>query len=234
MAAKLITTRPSAAALARKASYPDLGSQSKDTINKPSCAGEDARFPTAYPHASRVPTPHPFVAPQVSRWDSDVSMRDTSSGASSLSCQQLAELKTSPVHIPLVETNVKSRKEGMHPPAGLSPGSDTCHGQDIPPRVDKQFVPGHKGMSSMDSTGRLERQLFSALGEELNSFSENIDPASASRLEDLGDSPVAKRKRQGTFGAERDRSPIAKMVREGSVRAQGAQKADTSHLQDGN
>jgi hypothetical protein len=75
-------------------------------------------------------------------------------------------------------------------------------------------VPGHKGVSSMDSTGRLERQLFSALGEELNSFNENMDPMEGAIGSDNIETPATKRKRRGTFGADRGRSPIAKMVRE--------------------
>lgn len=97
----------------------------------------------------------------------------------------------------------------------------------------RSFLPSHKsGMSSIDSTGRLERQLFSALGEELNSFADNLDApsglvesAALPGLEEL-DAPLVKRKRQGTFGAERGRSPMAKMVREergGEVVVQGAE-----------
>ncbi|KAF2798951.1 hypothetical protein K505DRAFT_295483 [Melanomma pulvis-pyrius CBS 109.77] len=102
------------------------------------------------------------------------------------------------------------------------------------------FVPGHRsGMESLDSMGRVERQLFSALGEELNTSFDNHDynhghdnsntnpkvnavmndNASPTffleGLGDLGDSPVQKRKRKGSFGAERDSSPVMKMVREG-------------------
>ncbi|KAI8933888.1 hypothetical protein NX059_009585 [Plenodomus lindquistii] len=88
------------------------------------------------------------------------------------------------------------------------------------------------GMSSVDSTRRLEQQLYNALGEELGSFEERIDAngmgpelaraigGSASQS-DFGGStllnpsvdesePVVKRKRQGTLGGERDRSPLTK------------------------
>ncbi|KZM19058.1 uncharacterized protein EKO05_0003732 [Ascochyta rabiei] len=95
------------------------------------------------------------------------------------------------------------------------------------------FKPSHKpGMSSVSSTGLLERQLYSALGEELGSFEQQVDTSSmgpelaqalsgtmshsdlhSTTLPDLtvGDfEPVAKRKRQDTFGCERDDSPSKK------------------------
>ncbi|KAF9691872.1 hypothetical protein EKO04_009998 [Ascochyta lentis] len=95
------------------------------------------------------------------------------------------------------------------------------------------FKPSHKsGMSSVSSTGRLERQLYSALGEELGGFEQPMDTNSMgpelaqalsgtitysnlnnSTMPDASVSdfePVAKRKRQGTFGSERDRSPSKK------------------------
>lgn len=98
------------------------------------------------------------------------------------------------------------------------------------------FKPNHKsGMSSIDSTGRLERQLFSALGEELGSFEENIDAAGmgpelamalgrTTAHSDLSGStvlnpsasefePTTKRKRQGTLGTERDHRPMTKKER---------------------
>lgn len=95
------------------------------------------------------------------------------------------------------------------------------------------FKPGHKsGMSSVSSTGRLERQLYSALGEELGSFEQQLETTSmgpelahalagavthndrngstmpehsVSELEAIG-----KRKRQGTLGGGRDPSPLKK------------------------
>jgi hypothetical protein len=98
------------------------------------------------------------------------------------------------------------------------------------------FKPCHKtgvSLSSIDSTGRLERQLFSALGEELGSFEHHIDttdmgPELAQALgsgtghSDLGGSailnpaasdfePTIKRKRQVTLGhGDRERSPMTK------------------------
>lgn len=94
------------------------------------------------------------------------------------------------------------------------------------------FKLNHKsGMSSIDSTGRLERQLFSALGEELGSFGQQMDtPCMGPELtETLGATmvnsdlvgivpessnddfePAAKRKRQGTLGGDRDKSPVSK------------------------
>lgn len=95
--------------------------------------------------------------------------------------------------------------------------------------VDEPFMPGHKGgESSIDSTGRLERKLYSALGEELTLQADadanaEVDPmagieidetASGSNFLDLEiDLPLTKRKRQCTLEGETDRSPIAKMVR---------------------
>ncbi|KAI4706536.1 hypothetical protein J4E89_008603 [Alternaria sp. Ai002NY15] len=97
------------------------------------------------------------------------------------------------------------------------------------------FKPCHKtgvSLSSIDSTGRLERQLYSALGEELGSFEHHIDttgmgPELAQALggvtahSDLGGSgmlnpnahefePTIKRKRQSTVGGSRERSPMTK------------------------
>lgn len=89
------------------------------------------------------------------------------------------------------------------------------------------FKPAHKaGMSSISSTGRLERQLYSALGEELGSFEQRTNTAetgselaealpnmSAHKLaRNASGEPdlVAKRKRQGTLGGERDPSPTKK------------------------
>jgi hypothetical protein len=102
------------------------------------------------------------------------------------------------------------------------------------------FKPNHKpgaSLSSIDSTGRLERQLFSALGEELGSFEHQIDttgmgPELAQGLggttahSDLSGTTMLnhtgndfessiKRKRQGTLGGERDPSPMTKKERAG-------------------
>jgi hypothetical protein len=143
-------------------------------------------------------------------WDSDVSMRDTSSVFSNLT-RQLPQphVEPSPSQVPAADGSIKSKKEGIPPHSSLPSSHDTRHDQSLLPEIDdgKQFLPSHKGMSSMDSTGRLERQLFSALGEELNNFNQGTELGSF-------EMSATKRKRQGTFGAERDRSPIAKMVRE--------------------
>lgn len=95
------------------------------------------------------------------------------------------------------------------------------------------FKPSHKaGKSSISSTGRLERQLYSALSEELGSFqAETNDVAMGLELtqalsitgtySDLSGStmlnptvdefePVGKRKRQGTIGNDRDLIPMKK------------------------
>jgi hypothetical protein len=83
------------------------------------------------------------------------------------------------------------------------------------------FKPSHKpAASSMDSTGRIERTLFSALGEELGTFDTHaieshmvdtvLDPT-ASEFESVG-----KRKRQGTPGGDRGGSPASKKERGGN------------------
>jgi hypothetical protein len=102
------------------------------------------------------------------------------------------------------------------------------------------FKPNHKpgaSLSSIDSTGRLERQLFSALGEELGNFEHQMDMTgmgpeltqaldSTTAHSDLGGTTMLnhtasefessiKRKRQGTLGGERDRSPMTKKERSG-------------------
>jgi hypothetical protein len=108
------------------------------------------------------------------------------------------------------------------------------------------FRPNHKlgaSLSSIDSTGRLERQLFSALGEELGSFDQQIDttgmgPELAQALtggtthSDISGTtmlnpaasdfePTVKRKRQGTLGGDRDRSPMTKKEKAGFGDAEG-------------
>ncbi|KAI4953413.1 hypothetical protein J4E91_002260 [Alternaria rosae] len=98
-----------------------------------------------------------------------------------------------------------------------------------------QFKPCHKigeSLSSIDSTGRLERQLYSALGEELGSFEHHIDTTGVGPelAQALGGATVhsdfsgsgmlnpsahdfeltIKRKRQSTLGGDRERSPMTK------------------------
>jgi hypothetical protein len=71
------------------------------------------------------------------------------------------------------------------------------------------FKPNHKaGMSSMDSTGRLERTLFSALGEELGAFDSVADGPE-------GFESVGKRKRGGGLSGEMERSPVSKREKGG-------------------
>lgn len=109
------------------------------------------------------------------------------------------------------------------------------------------FKPCHKtgvSLSSIDSTGRLERQLFSALGEELGSFEHHMDNTgmgpeltqaigggmahsdvsgtvmlnpTASDFE-----PTIKRKRQVTLShGDRERSPMTKKEKAELVGAEG-------------
>ncbi|KAF2107614.1 hypothetical protein BDV96DRAFT_297808 [Lophiotrema nucula] len=87
----------------------------------------------------------------------------------------------------------------------------------------KPFAPGHRsGMSSLD---RIGQQLFSALGDTTSSFDDNagsgtIDSGTLPELD--FESPIMKRKRQGTMGGERGRSPDAKMIMREQVDLTGA------------
>lgn len=207
---------------------------------------------------SRENTPIPFIlAPQ--RLDSDVSMR-AGSYASSLSKFERdlkgVGSKASSAHAP---TTVKTRKEGLATEMDDCVGLDVRHHQNLlvtdPDQMPRSshlevidvdaidpgltadlanmspFKPSHKaGMSSVSSTGLLERQLYSALGEELGSFEQlagnEMGPelAQASvggNRSELSESTLpnqvielAKRKRQGTLGGERDQSPIKKKERQ--------------------
>ena len=175
---------------------------------------------------------------------------------------------TSPTPTTMGGGNIKSRKEGTIF-LGTSPCLDVRHDQGLLPRtnnnprnasqitsprahiediididaVDDTFVPGHKGgMSSIDSTCRLERKLYSALGEEL-SYHADADPMPGVENGAIGDEtglvdlapgiPVTKRKRQGTLGGERDRSPIAKMVREQTNEDQVEESPSKASLREG-
>jgi hypothetical protein len=109
------------------------------------------------------------------------------------------------------------------------------------------FRPSHKsGMSSIDSTVRLERTLYSALGEELGSFGHQVDTTnmgselaqaltgtlvstehtdrSSTSSAATNSEGVAKRKRQGTLGDEQGRSPTTK--KEKSKRAEVEDEGD--------
>ena len=100
------------------------------------------------------------------------------------------------------------------------------------------FIPRHRsGVDSLDSIGRVEKQLFSALGEELSfnhqdettqlhhdhksqeieNDSMHMTEGLLAGLSDFDDSPVQKRKRNGSFGAERGKSPVMKIAREKEV-----------------
>ncbi|KAJ4292593.1 hypothetical protein N0V90_009256 [Kalmusia sp. IMI 367209] len=288
-----VTSRPSAAAVARKASYQELQqtnsrktspdkmyqlSCSNDKENWLSSQAQDTRLPSPFPLANRVSTPHPFVVPQaqMNRWDSDVSMRDSSSILSRSERRRplSKEGKGSPAPIPAASGGIKSRKEGINTP-NASPAHDIRHDQTLLPKidltshehnkpphntplvtsppdhiedviididaVDEAAITGHKsGVSSIDSTGLLEQKLYSALGEEL-SFHASAEPMTgidseavtgAPDFQDF-DTPIMKRKRQGTLGGERDHSPITKMVREEPDDAKLIQSPDMPRLRGG-
>ncbi|KAF1971578.1 hypothetical protein BU23DRAFT_569745 [Bimuria novae-zelandiae CBS 107.79] len=265
-------THPSAAAVARKVSYQEF-LQSRISPNKenlrPPQAQDGIHLPTGFSHAGRIPTPHPFAVPeaQMHRWDSDVSMRDTSSMFSGLSRRPLLrDDRASPAPVPNASGSIKSRKEGIATFTTSSPlelrheqaiaqsdkartdtpnvTSSHAHIEDIidVDAIDEDFKPGHKGgTSSIDSTGRIERKLYSALGEEL-SFHADIRPMAGVESEAISgidnsariETPAAsKRKRQGTLGGERDRSPIAKMVREEIDAARLGQSSESPRMRGG-
>lgn len=218
--------RSSAAALARKASYSDLNGKAE---SKASLApSQESRLHDPYPDTSGIFTPHSLMT-RVGRMDSDISMRDPSSVFSVAPPGH----RSSPAHVPSAKGNVHSRKEGqLGVTSTLDPGQtnsllprighskdpqELAEGQCTNPIVvdgDNEFVPGHKGMSSVDSTVRLERQLFSALGEELSGFNEDtLDDTQTVAMVDDFDTPATKRKRLETFG-DRNFSPLCKVAKE--------------------
>jgi hypothetical protein len=260
-----VPVRPSSATMAR--TVPDHNASSRN--RRPS--SDQVTFDVAAParhtsrkgnQGSRVHTPIPFIlAPQ--RLESDVSMRDGSSDASSLSRFERDSKglgsKAGFAHAP---TAIKSRKEGlatnMNDAVDLSVRQDQnllATDPDQTPRNNRlevidvdaidpsltadlaklsPFKSSHKArMSSISSTGRLERQLFSALGEELGGFEQlagnEMGPELAIALgggshSELSVSTMldpivkpAKRKRQGTLGGERDQSPMKKKERQAMV-----------------
>ncbi|KAF2820441.1 hypothetical protein CC86DRAFT_305264 [Ophiobolus disseminans] len=112
------------------------------------------------------------------------------------------------------------------------------------------FKPNHKaGMSSLDSTARAEQNLYCALGAEFGGFDAHVNDSDMG-LEvaralgaplDLhgGQSlspiakefePVGKRKRQGTLGGERDRSPLSKKERGGEVDGEEVEDLDMPRM----
>lgn len=80
------------------------------------------------------------------------------------------------------------------------------------------FAPSHR--SGMSSIEKIETKLYSALGEamgdELNMFpiEDQLIEAGGPTEGNDAESPIMKRKRQGTIGGDRGRSPIAKTMRE--------------------
>lgn len=303
-----VPVRPSSTAVARTTSYPDfnaalrnsskrLSDQSNSIPNaslrsnshagkKEKCNASQSKISTPHSLATHMPTPNPFML-GVHCWDSDVSMRDSSSNFSSLSGLERdaakAGNKIGSAHAPSAVGNVKSRKEGLAKesdlpgievrddesllpslsakstirPTHIADDSDIDHRNKLSERpasvprhvevidVDaidpslvadttadlarlSPFKAGHKpGMSSISSTGRLERQLYSALGEELGNFEQQIDAdgmgnelAQALSGTTMHSNPggptvgefelVGKRKRQGTVGEGRDKSPLKK------------------------
>jgi hypothetical protein len=94
------------------------------------------------------------------------------------------------------------------------------------------FIPSHKlGMSSIDSTGRVERNLYSALGPKYGGLETRVESTTNAEplltqndSSDLGADmllkaspeafePAAKRKRQSVFDEEGKESPVSKRER---------------------
>ncbi|KAF1356022.1 hypothetical protein EJ07DRAFT_130358 [Lizonia empirigonia] len=315
MGALSVPVRPSSTAIARTTSYPDFNAALRNISKRPSdqsnsipnaslrsnpqaihAAGKkekrnasQSRIPTPHSLATHMPTPNPFML-GVQCWDSDVSMRDSSSNFSSLSRLERdpakAGNKIGSAHAPSTLGNVKSRKEGLSNESEL-PGIEIRHDESLLPSLGAKstikatlvaddsdrdprnkpsetpasvprhvevidvdaidpnlvadttadlarlspFKAGHKsGTSSISSTGRLERQLYSALGEELGNFEQQIDAngmgdelaqaLSGTTMHSNPSGPtvgefelVGKRKRQGTMGEGRDKSPLKKKDR---------------------
>ncbi|KAF2206094.1 hypothetical protein GQ43DRAFT_467629 [Delitschia confertaspora ATCC 74209] len=274
-----IMTKPSAAALARSASYTDFSqlpgtaplklSQSHSHLalhpnettrspylRQPSCeSGKENVDP------NRVPTPHPFkMPPSFSPHSSDGGgMKDHFSGLRDMERGQADATggKSSPLHAPrpLSGNSIKSRKEGLGlgSPAttseNMNPVSrqdrmlfaettvfDDCkeplNGNEQRPYSEaegmdnssggKMFIPGHGG--GVGSLGRIEKQLWSALGDEMQSYELPVASMRGGEGDDLPPLPHdfgengalggPKRKRGDTMGGDGNRSPDAKMMRE--------------------
>ncbi|KAF1914351.1 hypothetical protein BDU57DRAFT_500624 [Ampelomyces quisqualis] len=166
---------PSAAALARKWSYPDLGAAPKSastrrsadklnattvqrmptaamyhpsvSSNKENLPPSQARMPTVFPGANRVPTPNPF-APMISPWDSDLSLKDGSSALSEYprdtaglaSILNEVQNKHGATQAPSKNACVKSRKEGlMH---------NSPHLSEVGARHDQSLLPPPAGRAN--------------------------------------------------------------------------------------
>ncbi|KAF2268301.1 hypothetical protein CC78DRAFT_613494 [Lojkania enalia] len=121
--------------------------------------------------------------------------------------------------LPAFETPIQNQnKAPQNTPMTTSPEVTRIESI-INPDEGKQFVPGHR--SGMESLDRISQQLFSALGDGTSSFdtqigSTTIDSGLLPGLEDF-ESPVMKRKRQGTIGGERGKSPEKKIPREDNL-----------------
>lgn len=77
-----------------------------------------------------------------------------------------------PAHIEVIDVDALDE----HPHPALSVPHDTTDAS--PPKPKSKHKYGVSSIASMDSTARLERQLYSALGEELGSFEHVVDTPS--------------------------------------------------------
>lgn len=163
-------------------------------------------------------------------------------GINTLSTSSPLAIHDDQIIIPQAGSNMVPNSVPIHT---SNAGSSHAHIDDIidVDAIDAAFVSGHKGgMSSIDSTGLIERKLYSALGEEL-SFHADEDAMAGIETGTTQGTPVLegidinipaiKRKRQGTLGGERGQSPIAKMAREEVDSAQRGQSSDSPQLQGG-
>ncbi|KAF2276972.1 uncharacterized protein EI97DRAFT_489528 [Westerdykella ornata] len=180
-------------------------------------------------------------------WATDVDMRDaptmfTNTARLQNSLQQPTSAGIhSPVPPPSAHGSIKSRKEGMRMESPAAVPETAPHDQGLVPTLDETTnspsgeeavmprapAPTPASFAQTDSTSamaeleRVESELFTALGEELNSFNkENASPLATAAtdvdilpgLEDFN-SPPAKRRRPDVFGGEsesgRCREPLA-------------------------
>jgi hypothetical protein len=162
---------------------------------------------------------------------------------STLRCLSATENASATHGTPIVPTRSTPKMVEIIDVDAIVPGLEASP-RKVETRKLSPFKTHHKsGMSSIDSTGRLERQLFSALGEELGSYDPPVDttsmappPArgltgsvahadlsgSTTRTAGASDSEVAgKRKRQ--IVEEQNGNPMSKREKGGEVDEVGEQ-----------
>ncbi|KAF2737183.1 hypothetical protein EJ04DRAFT_574821 [Polyplosphaeria fusca] len=158
------STKPSAAAVARRTSYNDLNTpkhapleqwhnaQNSPTMYRPtSASGKENRVPTPHPlaHGSTSHAPPPYPKPATA--DTDVIMRDPSSSFSSYArashTQPASHVAGNPS--PAATGNVKSRKEGLGFASPATLQIETRHDQSLLPGLDHAAASPAPRMGSM-------------------------------------------------------------------------------------